>query len=119
MLEECQIILNLSEADLEVHEVALAEELERGLHSCDGRDWSAEVDLARALVDGITDRHATEAMLLSQRIVGISNALANLGMLPIQDIPQLAMLAWVVLSPANLVLKRLQEAVASGASPWD
>jgi hypothetical protein len=43
-LEECQILLSLQEADLEVHEAILAEELERGPHSSDGLDLSVELD---------------------------------------------------------------------------
>jgi hypothetical protein len=78
-----------------------------------------ELDQARALVDGSTDERATEAMRLSQRVVGISNALADLGMLPIQDIPQPPKSAREVLPAADLVLKRLQEVLASGTGPWD
>jgi hypothetical protein len=73
--------------DLEVREVILAEELERGLHSFDGWDLLTELDQTHAPPDEITDEHAVEAMRLSQHIVGISNALAHLGMLSIQDIP--------------------------------
>jgi hypothetical protein len=58
-------------------------------------------------------------MRLSHRVVGISNALADLGMLPIQDIPQLPKSAWEVLSVADLILKRLQEVLAFDASLWD
>jgi hypothetical protein len=119
MLEECQILLSLQEADLEVHEAILAEELECDLHSSDGRDLSAELDKARALADGITDERATEAMQLSQRVMGISSALVDLGMLPIQDIAQLLKLAQEVLSVADLVLKHLQEALASCVGPQD
>jgi hypothetical protein len=52
MLEERQILLSLQEMDLEVREAILAEELERNLHSSDGRDLSPELDKARALADG-------------------------------------------------------------------
>jgi hypothetical protein len=58
-------------------------------------------------------------MRLSHRVVGISNALADLGMLPIQDIPQLPKSAWEVLSVADLILKQLQEVLAFDASLWD
>jgi hypothetical protein len=37
-LEECMALLGLQETDLEVHEVILAVELERGLHAPDGRN---------------------------------------------------------------------------------
>jgi hypothetical protein len=89
-LEECQILLSLEEADLEVREVILVEELERGLHFSDGRDLSAPLD---------------KVMQLSQCIMGISNALVDLGMLPMQDIPQLLKSAQDVLPAANLILK--------------
>jgi hypothetical protein len=97
----------------------MAEELACGLHSSHGRDLSAELDQACALTDGITNERATEVMRLSHRVVGISNALADLGMLPIQDIPQLPKSAWEVLSVADLILKRLQEVLAFDASLWD
>jgi hypothetical protein len=61
-LEECQILLCLQEANLEVHEAILVVALERGLHSSDWQDKSAELDKAHALADGITDEHAIEAM---------------------------------------------------------
>jgi hypothetical protein len=51
--------------------------------------------------------------------MGISNTLIDLGMLPVQDIPQLPKLAREVLLVADLILKRLQEALASGAIPLD
>jgi hypothetical protein len=46
-LEERQILLSMHEADLEVHETMLEEELERGMHSSDGWNLSAELDKAR------------------------------------------------------------------------
>jgi hypothetical protein len=54
--------------------------------------------------------------------MGISNALVNLGMMPIQDIPQLPKSAREVLPVAGLILEHLQEAlgstpVASGRPP--
>jgi hypothetical protein len=38
-------------------------------------------------VAGVEDEHATKAGKPSTLVVGISNALVNLGMLPIRDIP--------------------------------
>jgi hypothetical protein len=49
----------------------------------------------------------------------ISNALVDLGMLPVQDIPQLSKLVREVLPVAGLILESLQEALASSASSWD
>jgi hypothetical protein len=51
--------------------------------------------------------------------MGISNALVDLGMLPVQDIPQLPKSAQEVLMAAGLLLERLQEAQASDTGPWD
>jgi hypothetical protein len=49
----------------------------------------------------------------------ISNALADLGMLPIQDIPQLPKSPQEVLTVAGLLLECLWEMQASVAGPWD
>jgi hypothetical protein len=70
-------------------------------------------------VNGINDEHTVEVGRLSQYIVGISNVLVDLCMLPVQDVPQLLKLGWEVLSTVDLILKCMQEAVASGTSPWD
>jgi hypothetical protein len=72
-----------------------------------------------ARVDGIISRRATEAGRLSQLVVGISNALVDLGMLPIQDIAQLPESAQEVLTAAGLILDCLREEKASAANPWD
>jgi hypothetical protein len=50
------------------------------------------------------------------RIFGV---LVNLGMLLIQDIPQLLKSAQEVLPTVGLILKHLQEALDSGTSMWD
>jgi hypothetical protein len=96
----------------------LAEELECGLHPTDGWDLSAELDKTRARVDRINGEHATEAERLSHLVMEISNALVNLGMLPVQDIPQLQKSIREVLSMVGLVLEHLQEELASDTSPW-
>jgi hypothetical protein len=49
----------------------------------------------------------------------ISNDLVDLGTLPVQDIPQVPKSVWDVLLVAGLILERLQEALASDASPLD
>jgi hypothetical protein len=56
----------------------------------------------------------TEAGPLSQLVVEISNALVNLGLLPIQDIRQLLRSAQEVLAATGVLLERLREAQASG-----
>jgi hypothetical protein len=75
--------------DLEVPEAILLEELERDLHPTDGWDLSAELDKARVLVDRVNGERAAKAEQLSQWVLRISIVLLDLGMLPIQDIPQL------------------------------
>jgi hypothetical protein len=54
-----------------------------------------------------------------QLVVGISNALVELGMLPVQDIPQLPKSAQENLTVASLLLEHLWEVQASDAGPWD
>jgi hypothetical protein len=49
----------------------------------------------------------------------ISIFLVDLGMLPIQDIPQFLKSTREVLPTVDLVLKRLQEALASNTGSWD
>jgi hypothetical protein len=51
--------------------------------SPNGRDLSAKLEETHACMDGINDECTTEAERLSQLVMGISNALVNLGMLPI------------------------------------
>jgi hypothetical protein len=84
----------------------LAEELGSDLHSSDGWDLPSELDKACTIADGITDERTTEARQLSQHIMGISNVLVDLGMLPVQDIPQLPKSSREVLSAAVLILMR-------------
>jgi hypothetical protein len=103
--------------DMEVQEVILAEDQARGLHPFDGWDLSAELEEIHARVDGIAGEHVAEARRLSQLAVGISNALVNLGMLHIWDIPLFLKSAQEVLTVAGLLLECLWEAWASGAGP--
>jgi hypothetical protein len=67
---------------------------------------------------GLKDRCTTEAGKLSTLVKRISNALTNLGMLPIRDIPQLLKIAQEVLATAGLIVERMLEHESS-ASPWD
>jgi hypothetical protein len=50
------------------------------------------------------------------RIFGV---LVDLGMLPVQNIPQHPKSAREVLSAVDLILQRLQEALAPDVGPWD
>jgi hypothetical protein len=93
--------------------------LEHGLHPPDERDLSMELDKACTYMDRTSSDCAIDAERLSWQVVQVSGILVNLGMLPIQDISQLPKTAWEVLPVINLILKRLQEALASGTNPWD
>jgi hypothetical protein len=117
MLEEREILLSLHETDLEVREVKLAKEQERGLHFFNVRDLLVEVEELHARVAGVEDECTTEVGKLLKLAVEISNALVDLGLLPILDIPQLPKSAQEVLAVADLILERLQEGHASGVDP--
>jgi hypothetical protein len=97
----------------------LVKEQACGLHPHDGWDLSVELEGIHARVDGIGVERAAEAGQLSQLVMEISNAPADLGMLPIQDIPQLSRSVQEVLTMASLLLERLREAQVSDAGPWD
>jgi hypothetical protein len=49
----------------------------------------------------------------------VAKVLIDLGLLPIEDIPQLPQMAWDALLAVALVVERLQEALDSDAGPWD
>jgi hypothetical protein len=95
--------------------VKLVEEQVRGLNSFDGRDLSVEVEDLRVHVARVEDERAAKAMDLSTLFVDASNALVDLGMLPIQDIPQLPKMAHNVLKAVGVILQCLQEEHASVA----
>jgi hypothetical protein len=66
-----------------------------------------ELDKTCACMDRINDECASEAERLLQLVLGISNALVDLGMLPVQDILQLPKSAREVLPMAGLILEHL------------
>jgi hypothetical protein len=105
--------------DLVVREAILVEEQEHVLCPIDGWDLLLELDTAHMRLDRINDERAAEARQLSQLVVKISDVLVDLGMLPVQDIPQLLKSTPEALPAANLILKLLQEVLDSDAVPWD
>jgi hypothetical protein len=115
ILEERLILLSLHETYLERREEKLEEEQAHGLHSFDRRDLLAEL---HELVAGVESERAAEAVTLSQSVMEISNALVDLGVFPIWDIPKHQKSARDVLTMAGLVLERLREEHDSGASSW-
>jgi hypothetical protein len=87
MLEECHILLSLQKKDLKVWEAKDVEEQVCGLHSFIERDLLAKLEELRVHVAGVDDECAVEAGELSALVIGGSNVLVDLRMLPIWDIP--------------------------------
>jgi hypothetical protein len=106
MLEECQIHLCLQVTDLEVQEVILAEEQAHSLHPVNGRDLFLELKETRACMDEIKGGRIAKAEQLSQMVMKISSMLFDLGIFPIQEIPQLLKSAQEVLMVVGLLLER-------------
>jgi hypothetical protein len=75
------------ETDLEWREEKLVEEHARGLYSSDWRDLSVELEELCKRVAGVESKHATEAMQLSQSVMEVSDALVDMAVFPIRDIP--------------------------------
>jgi hypothetical protein len=89
----------------------------QGLYSFDGRDLSAELEGLCDCVDGDGNERATEAEQLSWLVREISDALVDLDMFPIRDIPLQPRSAQDLLTAVGLVLEHLQEEHAFGADP--
>jgi hypothetical protein len=81
-------------------------------------DLSAGFEELRLHMVEIEDEHATEAVRLSRLVMEISDALIDLGVFPIRDIPLLLRSAQEVLVSTDLILEHLREEHASGAGPW-
>jgi hypothetical protein len=81
-----KFILSVQEADPGKQEELDLEQVQ-GLYSFDGRDLSMELEELHERVAGVESERATKAVQLSQLVMEISNALANLGVFPIRDIP--------------------------------
>jgi hypothetical protein len=78
-----------------------------------------ELKKACTRMDIIAVDPATEAERLSQQVMRVVGVLIDLGLLPVEDIPQLLKTTQEVLPAVTLNLKHLQEALDSSADPWD
>jgi hypothetical protein len=69
----------------------------------------------------MTPTHRCTGLLMIKplKLGGCRGVLIDMGLIPIEDIPQLPKTAQDALSVAALVLKCLQEALDSSVSPWD
>jgi hypothetical protein len=107
-----QFTSSVREMDLEWWEEKLAEEKVRGLYSFDGRDLLAELEKLRERVAGVENKRATEAVQLSRSVMEIFDALVDLGVFPIRDIPAQPKSAKDVLAVVSPVLEWLREECA-------
>jgi hypothetical protein len=105
--------------DLEVHEVILVEELEHDLHHLEGRDQPLELYKACAWANEIADNRVAKVERQSRQLVQVAGVLINLGLPPIEDIPQLPKIVWDTLVAVALILEHLQGALDSGTGLWN
>jgi hypothetical protein len=87
------------------------------LPSYNGHDLLAGLEELHARVARVEDECVGEAMKLSRLVMGVPDALVDLGVFNIWDIPQCPQSAQEVLAAAGLILERLREEHASDASP--
>jgi hypothetical protein len=87
----------------------LAEDQARCLYPPSRRSLPSELGKLCERIAGTEDDHTVEAEQLSQSIREISNALVNLNVLPIQDIPSQSWSAKDVLAVFSVVLDKLRE----------
>jgi hypothetical protein len=96
----------------------LAEEKAWGLYSFDGRDLSVKLEEFREQVVGVESECVAEAVQLSWSVMKIFDALVNLDVFPIQDIPEGPKSAQDVLTAADLISECLREEHASNVGSW-
>jgi hypothetical protein len=96
----------------------VAKEQAPSLYSFDGRDLSVERKELRERVTGVLSKRIVEAVQLSWSVMLISDALVDLGVFPIQDIPAHPKSAQDVMRVVGLILEHLREEHASDVRPW-
>jgi hypothetical protein len=110
MLEETKVLLEEKKQDLKVWEAALVEVKTRGLNPQDNRDLLVEL---RERLGEVEADHVTEAEELASLMTNISKVLMDLGLSPIQGIPQVRNKAQEVLKVTGSILERLREVPTS------
>jgi hypothetical protein len=118
VLRGCQFILTVRGTYLERREEKLAKEPAWGLYSFDGRDLSVEPEELHGRVAEVESERATEVVQLFRSVMKKSDALVDLGVFPIRDIPAQLRSARYVLTMVSLVLECLREEHATGVGPW-
>jgi hypothetical protein len=86
--------------------------------SHDGRDPLVELEELCTRMTEVEDECAAKAVELSQLVMDISDALIDLGVFPIRDIPLCPKSAQDVLAVVDPILECLREEHASVADPW-
>jgi hypothetical protein len=129
MLEEHQIFLSLLKKELKFREAKLVEEQARILHSIDRRDLLVELEELRVWVAGVEDEHTAKAGELSALVIEASNALIDLMMIPIQDVPnswrwlkrswRRRASSWGAYEKSTPSMECRLCACSGAASPWD
>jgi hypothetical protein len=112
----CQFTLSVWDMDLERREEKLVVDQAWGLYSFDGRDLSTELEKLCEHMAEVEDKYTAAAVQLSRSVMEISDALVDLGMFPIRDIPSKPRSTQDVLMVVRLVLEQLWEEDASVAS---
>jgi hypothetical protein len=110
MLEETKVLLEEKKQDHKVWEAALVEVKTRGLNPQDNRDLLVEL---RERLGEVEADHVTEAEELASLMTNISKVLMDLGLSPIQGIPQVRNKAREVLKVTGSILERLREVPTS------
>jgi hypothetical protein len=117
VLEESRTFLSIQEMNLGRWEEKLMEEHAHDLHSFNRWDLLAGLEELHSCMAEIEDECATEAVRLSRLAMEIPDALIDLGVFPIWDIPLLLESAQEVFASADLILECLREEHASDAGP--
>jgi hypothetical protein len=110
MLEETKVLLEEKKQDLKVWEATLVEVKTRGLNPQDNRDLLVEL---RERLGEVEADHVTEAEELASLMTNISKVLMDLGLSPIQGVPQVRNKAREVLKVTGSILERLREVPTS------
>jgi hypothetical protein len=110
MLEETKVLREEKKQDHKVWEAALVEVKTRGLNPQDNRDLLVEL---RERLGEVEADHVTEAEELASLMTNISKVLMDLGLSPIQGIPQVRNKAREVLKVTGSILERLREVPTS------
>jgi hypothetical protein len=100
-----------------MREAKLVEERAHDLCSFDARDLLTELEEFCMRAVEVEEERAVEAGELVVLVIEASNALMDLEMLPICEVPQTLKRALEVLKVVSVNLERLREAHASGTGP--